>query len=169
MAAKRCLFCHSPLSGKQRNYCSDAHRKAFERQKERLANLQPQAQNSPNTDNLRIPDVDLSGLASGFSANELRDFVAHILAMAEYEHVWYDRTLEEWRRTPGQKHINDPIPPEQRRLGRVLEKYRRSEAILRWIADRISEAIGSEVKPYKSPCYHGHECQFVDGKLVTDI
>lgn len=172
MTAKQCLFCHIPLTGKQRNYCSDAHRKAYERQKERLdasPNLQPQPQNGPKADNLRIPDVDLSGLASVFSPLELQNFSAHVLGMADYERVWYERTLEDLAHTPGPKHINDPLPPEYRRLTRVLERYQKSEAIFRWIAHRVIEAIGQEVKPYRSPCYGGMECQIINGKLVTNF
>lgn len=165
MTTKQCLYCHLPLSGKQRNYCSDAHRKAYERQKERLSNLSPQAQNGPFTDNMRIPDIDLSGLASEFSINELRDFAAHILAMADYEHVWYQRTLEDLAQAPGPKHINEKPSPDFLRYQRILEKYQRSEAIFRWIADRISQAIGQNISPYKSPCYGGLEFQFIDGKV----
>lgn len=169
MSDKKCLFCHLPLSGKQRNYCSDAHRKAYERAQERLENLQPQAKNGLNPDYSRIPDVDLSGLPSVFSDYELRDFAAHILAMADYEHVWCERTLDDLSRVPGQRHINDPIPPEQRRIAMALQKYQKSEAIFRWIADQVIKAIGEEIKSYRSPCYYGQEAQFINGELVTDL
>lgn len=163
---KKCLYCHTTLTGKQRNYCSDAHRKAHKRQEERIENLPPQAQISLNPDNLRIPDIDLSALASDFTETELMDFAAHILAMAEYEHVWYERTLSDLSHAPGQKHINDPIPPDYRRVSRILEKYQRSEAIFRWIGDKVQEAIGRKVKAYRSPCYGGMEFQIIDGKTV---
>lgn len=165
MTTKTCLFCHLPLNGKQRNYCSDAHRKAYERQKERITNLSPQAQNGPKADNIRIPDIDLSGLVSEFSVNELRDFAAHVLAMADYEHVWYDRALEEFAKVPGPKHITGQPSPDFLRNQRILVKYQKSEAIFRWIADRIVEAIGQKVKPYKSPFYGGYEFQMTDGKV----
>lgn len=155
MKPEFCLCgCLTPLTGRQRKYASEACRKRYER----FINSQPQAENSSNgsnpdakPDKLTVPGVDLSGLASAFPYNDLREFARHILAMADYEHVWQQRTLAEMERTPGPRHINEPMSPDYRRLSKILTRYQQSEQILRWIADQVIEAIGHPVTAHKSP------------------
>lgn len=148
---KLCLCgCMTPLAGKQRKYSSEACRKRYER----LVNSQPQPENGPipdrKPDKLVVPGVNLSGLASAFPYEDLREFAGHILAMADYEHTWQQRTLAEIARTPGPKHVNQPLSSEYVRLSKMLTSYEKSEQILRWIADQVIEAIGHQVKPHRS-------------------
>jgi hypothetical protein len=95
--------------------------------------------------------VDTSGLASAFPYNDLRDFAAHILALADYEHAWQQRCLKELERIPHPRHINDPPSPDYIRQTMVFEKYHKSEQLLRWIADQVVEAIGHPVEPHPNP------------------
>jgi hypothetical protein len=115
-----CIQCGEPLSGKQRNYCSDKCRK---RKARNADNPDKKTLDNPETHSPLAFFARLADAVSDLDEGGKLELMRNLSAIAEYQQIWTKRVLAQ----------PNFYPPK------ALDTYQRTESIFRIVTDYVQE------------------------------